>query len=147
MKASRIPFSGGNLCIYLIDSIEIDDWNAIPILLMTIVYMISLNTEGIFHEKKTDMNKKNKLKADLNAVYNWAVMNNMMFNLDKFELLHYKSKASKQMQSETPHVSNDGSIIPQKEQVRQNLLALPYKSSYILDIFRTGASSYGTTYI
>ena len=37
--------------------------------------------------------------------------------------------------------------LSQKEQVHPNLLPFPYKSSYILEIFRTWLSSYGTTYI
>ena len=52
-----------------------------------------------------------KLQSDLSAVYNWSVMNNNMFNSEKFELVHYKNKASKQTQSETSYVSNDDSII------------------------------------
>ena len=35
--------------------------------------------------------------------------------------------------------------LSQKEEVRPNLLPFPYKSSYILEIFRTCLSSYGTT--
>ena len=59
-----------------------------------------------------------KLQSDLNAVYNWSVINNMLFNSDKFELVRYESKASKQTQAETSYSSNDGSIIKETKHVR-----------------------------
>ena len=58
------------------------------------------------------------LQSDLNAVYNWSVINNMLFNSDKFELVRYESKASKQTQAETSYSSNDGSIINETKHVR-----------------------------
>ena len=59
-----------------------------------------------------------KLQSDLNTVYNWSVVNNMMFNSDKFELMRYENKNSKQTQSETSYLSNDGSAIKEAEHVR-----------------------------
>ena len=59
-----------------------------------------------------------KLQSNLNTVYNWSVVNNMLFNSDKFELMRYVNKNSKQTQSETSYVSNDGSAIKEAEHVR-----------------------------
>ena len=59
-----------------------------------------------------------KLQSDLNAVYNWSVINNMLFNSDKFELVRYESKASKLTQAETSYYSNDGSQINETTHVR-----------------------------
>ena len=38
-------------------------------------------------------------------------------------------------------------LVSQKEWVRPNNVPSPYESSYILEIFRTCLSSYGTTYV
>ena len=58
------------------------------------------------------------LQHDLDAIYKWSEDNNMMFNSDKFELMRYTTKASKEIQSETSYLSNDGSTIQEKEHVR-----------------------------
>ena len=42
---------------------------------------------------------------------------------------------------------NNFYLVSQKEQVRPNILPFSYKSSYILEMFRTYLSSYGTTYV
>ena len=41
----------------------------------------------------------------------------MEFNSDKFDLLRYRCSASKELQSETSYLSNDGSTIEEQEQV------------------------------
>ena len=53
------------------------------------------------------------LQADLKAVYDWAVRNNMEFNSDKFELLRYKPRNS-YPQSTSSYVSNTGCKIEEK---------------------------------
>ena len=57
------------------------------------------------------------LQADLATVYKWSVDNNMEFNSDKFELMRYKSRASKELQTETSYLSFDGSPIQEKQHV------------------------------
>ena len=42
----------------------------------------------------------------------------MMFNSDKFELIRYTNSSSKVIQSESSYMSNDGSIIEEKQHVR-----------------------------
>ena len=59
-----------------------------------------------------------QLQDDLEAVYRWSVNNNMMFNSDKFELIRYRGENSKEFQSNTNYYSNDGSIIQEKQHVR-----------------------------
>ena len=59
-----------------------------------------------------------RLQDDLASIYKWSSENNMMFNSDKFELIRYKTKKSKIIQSKTSYVSNDGSIITEQEHVR-----------------------------
>ena len=58
------------------------------------------------------------LQCDLNAIYKWSVDNNMMFNSDKFELIRYSNKLSKEVQSETSYLSNNGTNIEEKQHVR-----------------------------
>ena len=58
------------------------------------------------------------LQTDLDAVYKWSVDNNMMFNSDKFELIRYTNNSSKVVQSESSYMSNDGSVIEEKQHVR-----------------------------
>ena len=57
------------------------------------------------------------LQSDLAAIYKWSVDNNMEFNSDKFDLLRYRCSVSKELQSETSYLSNDGSTIEEQEQV------------------------------
>ena len=57
-------------------------------------------------------------QADLKAIYQWSVDNNMTFNSDKFELLRYKSKSSKELQSSMSYTSNNSSTIEEKTHVR-----------------------------
>ena len=59
-----------------------------------------------------------RLQADLNAIYKWSVDNNMMFNSDKFELIRYLNKLSKEVQTETSYLSNDETDIEEKQHVR-----------------------------
>ena len=58
------------------------------------------------------------LQTDLKAIYRWSVDNNMTFNSDKFELLRYKGKSSRDLQSTSPYTSDNQSIIEEKEHVR-----------------------------
>ena len=58
------------------------------------------------------------------------MMNNMMFNSDKFELVRYKNKASKQTQSKTSYVSNDGSIIKGTQHVRDLSVTLSHDATF-----------------
>ena len=58
-------------------------------------------------------------------------MNNMMFNSDKFELVRYKNKASKQMQSETSYASNVDSIIEETQHIRDVSVTLPNNGTFI----------------
>ena len=59
-----------------------------------------------------------QLQTDLNSIYKWSEDNNMMFNSDKFELIRYKTKNSKDIQIETSYLSNNGSTIEEKQHVR-----------------------------
>ena len=57
-----------------------------------------------------------ELQRDLNAVYQWAIDNNMEFNCDKFECVRYGR--DKELQNTIPYHSNTGSIIAENETVR-----------------------------
>ena len=59
-----------------------------------------------------------RLQTDLNSIYKWSEDNNMLFNCDKFELIRYTSKTSKNTQDETTYTSNDSSTIQEKQHVR-----------------------------
>ena len=59
-----------------------------------------------------------QLQTDLNSIYKWPEDNNMMFNSDKFELIRYKTNNSKDTQLETSYLSNNGSTIEEKQQMR-----------------------------
>ena len=93
-----------------------------------------------------------KLQDDLKAVYRWADNNNMEFNSDKFDHLHYDTKP----RSEDPPVyhSNNGSAIQTKEAVcdlgiimscsatfsehiKQKIQKLKHKIGWILRTFWT----------
>ena len=58
------------------------------------------------------------LQTDLESIYRWSEENNMSFNSDKFELLRYKSKDSKFIQATSTYMSNEDSIIEEKDHVR-----------------------------
>lgn len=68
--------------------------------------------------KISNMSDTTCLQADLAAVYRWSVENNMEFNCDKFELMRYRSNLSKDFQAKTSYVSYDGSLIQEKQHVR-----------------------------
>ena len=94
------------------------------------------------------------LQADLKAIYQWSVDNNMTFNSDKFELLRYKSKSSKELQSSMSYTSNNGSTIEEKPHVRdlgvtlsdtatfsqhihEKCIAVKFKIAWVLRTFKT----------
>ena len=54
------------------------------------------------------------LQADLNSIYKWSAENNMTFNSDKFELLRYRSKHSRNVQLNFVYHSDNGQIIEEK---------------------------------
>ena len=56
------------------------------------------------------------LQTDLEKVYQWAVDNNMTFNAKKFEALRYGSDDV--LKAVTSYTSPDGSIIPDKDHLR-----------------------------
>ena len=56
------------------------------------------------------------LQTDLEKVYQWAIDNNMMFNGKKFEALRYGS--DEVLKAITSYTSPDGSIIPDKDHLR-----------------------------
>ena len=58
-----------------------------------------------------------QLQLDLEAVYRWARHNNMEFNSDKFEHLHYNNSRSI-FDSKPEYISNTGTPIETKESVR-----------------------------
>ena len=58
------------------------------------------------------------LQADLETIYRWSSDNNMSFNSDKFELLRYRSKESEAIQAASNYRSDQGSIIEEKDHVR-----------------------------
>ena len=55
------------------------------------------------------------LQCDLNAVYSWAVDNNMVFNNDKFELLRYNTSA---VQVPFQYIDCDNEFILEKDSVK-----------------------------
>ena len=56
------------------------------------------------------------LQTDLEKVYQWAIDNNMMFNTKKFEALRYGTDDV--LKAITSYTSPDGSIIPDKDHLR-----------------------------
>ena len=56
------------------------------------------------------------LQNDLHKLYKWAATNNMKFNANKFELLHYGKE--QEIKSATTYKSYDDSNIDVKEQHR-----------------------------
>ena len=69
--------------------------------------------KGITSEADTKL-----LQADLDSIYIWSQENNMMFNSDKFELVRYKSKETKALQSSTSYTSDNGGVIEEQIHVR-----------------------------
>ena len=67
------------------------------------------------HAFSTDQDTR-QLQADLQAVYRWAKENNMEFNSDKFEHLHYSQKPNEALLSE--YKSDTGSPIITKTSAR-----------------------------
>ena len=70
----------------------------------------------------------------------------MTFNSDKFELLRYKSKDSKGIQTSTEYISNDGSIIQNSSHVRDlgvilsdngTCVSIKLKISWVLRTFKS----------
>ena len=59
-----------------------------------------------------------QLQNDLQAVYQWSKDNNMEFHCDKFELMRYKTTASKEAQNQSTYQSFDGSVIDEVQHVR-----------------------------
>ena len=66
----------------------------------------------------TSVEDTQQLQADLESIYNWSVNNNMSFNCDKFELMRYRSKESKESQLNSGYMDNNGQAIEEAQQVR-----------------------------
>ncbi len=64
----------------------------------------------------TSKEDADKLQADLESVYQWAIQNNMQFNCDKFECIRYGH--DKDLQESTSYLSNTGTRIAENEHVR-----------------------------
>ena len=58
------------------------------------------------------------LQLDLESIYKWSRENKMVFNSDKFELLRYKIKDTKILQSTTFYRSDNGGTISEQDHVR-----------------------------
>ena len=56
------------------------------------------------------------LQTDLEKIYEWSVENNMQFNAKKFEVLRYGQDDV--LKCTTSYISSDGSVIPEKDHVR-----------------------------
>ena len=59
-----------------------------------------------------------QLQNDLQVVYQWSKDNNMEFHCYKFELMRYKTTASKEAQNQSTYQSFDGSVIDEVQHVR-----------------------------
>ena len=59
-----------------------------------------------------------QLQADLEVVYKWSKDNNMEFHCDKFELMRYRTTASKEAQNQSDYQSFDGATISEVQHVR-----------------------------
>ena len=99
-----------------------------------------------------------QLQADLRRVYNWAKINNMEFNAEKFELLRYKANRHIQRPaSSTEYMSSSGTPITEKEHISdlginlshdttfkyhidKKISAMKSKVSWVLRTFRTRAA-------
>ena len=67
-----------------------------------------------------------ELQKDLNAVYQWATDNNMVFNCDKFECVQYGR--DKELQNTISYHSNTGSIIAERKQCEQRFKTFNFKN-------------------
>ena len=74
-----------------------------------------MSSLGVGRRIKTEADV-NDLQADLNAIYQWAVNNNMQFNSDKFECLRYGR--NKDILASTHYSSNSGLAIIVQQSVR-----------------------------
>ena len=79
------------------------------------------------------------LQTDLETVYQWADDNNMLFNNSKFELLRYGYDTTLKMT--TNHTGPDGSIITDKEHIRDLGVTLSCDGSFKEHITRTCQSA------
>ena len=70
------------------------------------------------------------LQADLAAIYAWSALNNMEFNCDKFELVRYKTNLSRDVQAETSYTGADGTVIEEKDNVRDLGVTLSNDASF-----------------
>ena len=68
------------------------------------------------------------LQEDLNATYHWAKTNNMEFNNLKFELLRYEK--DEEIKLSTDYLSNTGTKIKQKNEVRDLGITLTNNASF-----------------
>ena len=79
------------------------------------------------------------LQTDLETVYQWADDNNMLFNNSKFELLRYGYDTTLKMT--TNYTGPDGSIITDKEHIRDLGVTLSSDGSFKEHITRTCQSA------
>ena len=77
----------------------------------------------------------NILQGDLNKVYEWANINNMSFNNNKFELLRYGINSD--LKEVTSYVSPDGSSIDRKTHVKDLGVIMSSSGSFSEHINRT----------
>ena len=76
---------------------------------------IFANYTHLIRQISTEIDAIN-LETDIEEIYKWAVDNNMMFNGKKFEALRYGS--DEVLKAITSYTSPDGSIIPDKDHLR-----------------------------
>ena len=99
-----------------------------PLLFLVLIGDIDSNVASSFLSSFADDTRVGKgitseadmglLQSDLNSIYKWSAENNMMFNSEKFELVRYKSKDTKTLQSTTSYTNDDGSTITEQDHVR-----------------------------
>ena len=99
-----------------------------PLLFLVLIGDIDRNIASSFISSFADDTRVGKgitseadirlLQADLESIYRWSQENNMMFNSDKFELLRYKSKDTKVLQTTTSYASDNGGAIEEQTHVR-----------------------------
>lgn len=68
------------------------------------------------------------LQKDLQTVYDWAESNNMQFNSDKFEFLHYKTQNFPNVS--TKYVADNGSPIEEKSSLRDLGITMTNDASF-----------------
>ena len=76
----------------------------------------------------TNENDVETMQADLEKVYNWADMNNMQFNSNKFELLRYGKNDD--LKLDTIYFSDDNDIIEEKEVLRDLGVQMNNKATF-----------------